>query len=219
MAAGLGGQKSLADLYQTPFLNWLVFSSVAPVIMAFCVIFSNFTAELIQCPSQLRNKDQLTGLLSRKGLKAKYAMFGRHNQVATKTILICNIDQFSLINHAYGRQTADATLVQFAKMFASLATPFDLPARISTNSFALIKTRTPVAKAQQISEFFRQKVEQANFADCGMDQIITCTILVMKLPLYEEIEDVLIRAENAMKQIKQIKRNRVVVLHDNELIH
>lgn len=218
-AASLSSQMDLTELYQTPFWSWWGFSSLLLGGILVLVIFLSHTADVVQRSSKLRDKDQLTGLLNRKGLKAIYAAPNRDNQVSAKTILICDIDQFNHIRFAYGRQAADATLVQFAKMLASLASPFDLPVRISMNSFALIKSSTSVAKAQEISEFFREKIEQTSFSDCGAEQIITCTILVMKHPIYEEVGDVLTRAENAMKRIKQIKTNRVVVLHGSELIY
>lgn len=215
--ASLGKQMLLTELYQTSFWNWLIFSSAVLGTVLCFVIFIGFGSDVLKRFGKLHYKDQLTGLLSRKGLQALYNKPERSKQVATKSILICDLDQFYLINRAYGHQAGDVALVQFANMVAGLASSGDLSVRIGANCFVLIKENTSLNEAHEIAEFLRQKMEQTNFADFGMEQVMTCTILVIKQPLHEDIGDVLNKAENAMKRVKQGRRNRVVVMGDNEL--
>jgi diguanylate cyclase (GGDEF)-like protein len=94
--------------------------------------------------------DPLTGLANRTGLDEAIAAAARRGEQAT--LLLIDLDDFKLINDAYGHPAGDAVLTEFGHHLRSAVRVRDTCARIGGDEFAvlLLGTDTPEMVAQRI---------------------------------------------------------------------
>jgi diguanylate cyclase (GGDEF)-like protein len=97
--------------------------------------------------------DPLTGLANRAGLDAHLVqVVGRHTQIA---LLLIDLDDFKLVNDAYGHAAGDSMLSEFARIMLAAVRSGDVAARIGGDEFVVLITDMPdepsaVATAQRI---------------------------------------------------------------------
>ncbi|OJF13592.1 putative bifunctional diguanylate cyclase/phosphodiesterase [Couchioplanes caeruleus] len=97
--------------------------------------------------------DALTGLANRAGLEDRLARtVGNRADVA---LLLIDLDDFKLVNDAYGHAAGDAMLTSFAEILASSVRAEDVAARIGGDEFVVLLTDVPdadsaLAAAQRI---------------------------------------------------------------------
>ncbi|MFI7600590.1 putative bifunctional diguanylate cyclase/phosphodiesterase [Actinoplanes sp. NPDC049681] len=90
---------------------------------------------------QMALHDPLTGLANRAGLDAQLARtVGRREDVA---LLLIDLDDFKLVNDAYGHAAGDTMLTEFAHILRSSVRTEDLAARIGGDEFVVLLTDMP----------------------------------------------------------------------------
>ncbi|AGZ45329.1 putative bifunctional diguanylate cyclase/phosphodiesterase [Actinoplanes friuliensis] len=102
---------------------------------------------------QMALHDPLTGLANRAGLDARLAeVVGTRSDVA---LLLIDLDDFKLVNDAYGHAAGDAMLTEFAQVLLAGVRTGDVAARIGGDEFVVLITDVPddaraVAAAQRV---------------------------------------------------------------------
>jgi diguanylate cyclase (GGDEF)-like protein len=90
---------------------------------------------------QLAMHDSLTGLANRAGLDAHLAeVVGRQPDIA---LLLIDLDDFKLVNDAYGYAAGDAMLTEFARILSAGIRAGDVAARIGGDEFVVLITDVP----------------------------------------------------------------------------
>lgn len=139
----------------------------------------------------LMDLDPITGLNTRNNfennLKKVLARLARKNDHAVACLI--NIDQFRLINDAYGVTVADEILKQVAKLLKSHVRNRDSIARLEGDKFALIlKGMRSVTDGWTILERIRTDIAEKNFkAD---NSIIHITVRIGFVILADPVNDV-----------------------------
>ncbi len=88
--------------------------------------------------------DPLTGLANRAGLDARLAeTVGRRTDVA---LLLIDLDDFKLINDAYGHAAGDVVLTEFAGILRDAIRDGDVAARLGGDEFVVLLTGMPDAE-------------------------------------------------------------------------
>ncbi|MBN1423056.1 diguanylate cyclase [Candidatus Fermentibacteria bacterium] len=153
--------------------------------------------------------DRLTGLPGRELLDELRSGFTQTRHHDVWTVMMIDVDQFKLINDAYGHLLGDLVLAEVGAAFRRNARAGDSVLRYGGDEFAAVFPATDVRGAM-------------NFADRIMDAISRLTFphrftLTLSIGIAERLaedaslDDVLTRADLALYQAKHAGRNRAVV--------
>jgi diguanylate cyclase (GGDEF)-like protein len=105
----------------------------------------------------LASSDPLTGLSNRRHFFAVGADRAARAVARGETVavLVCDIDDFKLVNDVYGHATGDAVLVALARRCRQAARSSDIAARIGGDEFALLLIGCTPERAREIADSVR----------------------------------------------------------------
>ncbi|WP_108472073.1 GGDEF domain-containing protein [Rhodanobacter thiooxydans] len=199
--------------------QYLVYMTVAialsTVLRAFMArtLFEQFRLE-----HQLReqaNTDGLTGLLLRNRFLelARSAMAELHHQQQPACMLFLDADHFKQINDQYGHAAGDAALIALAAAMRRQMRQDDLIGRIGGEEFAMLLPGNNLEQARQRAEQLRQSIHEIRRPDGPLT--VSIGIAECSPRCCDDIEALLARADQAMRQAKNAGRNRVVCSPDD----
>jgi two-component system, cell cycle response regulator len=159
--------------------------------------------------------DELTGLYNRRYLLAHLdELIARSNGDGFgAALLLFDIDHFKRVNDTYGHASGDEVLRQIARRAQDSVRSDDLVARLGGEEFAVVMPETELAVAVAVANRLRFEVARRPFALCagGAELEITISIGVTTAnPGYEDRNQLLKRADDALYEAKAAGRNRVV---------
>jgi len=159
--------------------------------------------------------DSLTGLAARSlfmdRLQKAISRIKRDNNRSFAAFLI-DIDQFKVVNDAYGLNIGDRVLSELSKRFKTCIRPTDTIARMDGDEFAvLIEDSEGYEKVIEIAEHCRNAAEQAFVMDGNRVNISVSIGIVMKTVFCESPDEVLRDAEMALAHCKEQGRGLVKV--------
>ncbi|WP_305782714.1 putative bifunctional diguanylate cyclase/phosphodiesterase [Symbioplanes lichenis] len=159
---------------------------------------------------RLALRDPLTGLANRAGVDARLAeVVGTRSDIA---LLLLDLDDFKLVNDAYGHAAGDVVLTEFAAVLQAAVRAEDVAARIGGDEFVVLLTGIAddgeaVAAAERIAA-------AAAPVALGEDLIpVRVSIGVATPSSGESPKELLRRADMAMYEAKQ-EGTHGVRLHD-----
>jgi len=159
---------------------------------------------------QRANYDELTGLYNKSRLReaVDHALAYAERYNVEGGFLSVGIDKMSMINDAYGRQTADSVIVGVARRLEECLRATDVIGRIDGDSFGIVLGNADelgiAAAAEKILNLFRQSPVQT---PVGPIQV-TVTIGGAAFPgLIQTAHDLMASAESAMCDAKRLGRN------------
>ena len=121
---------------------------------------------------------------------------------------IMDIDFFKKVNDTYGHIVGDETLITFAQTITEHIRTTDTFARWGGEEFVLSLPGTSIDIAYTVVDKLRQAIEDATFKEIGH---ITCSVGLTQLIPGDEIDDILIRSDEALYEAKDTGRNKVCV--------
>jgi len=147
-------------------------------------------------------RDPLTGLLNRRGLRRELAD-GPSAPTGAATLL--DLDHFKLVNDVHGHHEGDDTLIWFAELLTRFLQHGDRCARLGGEEFIVVR---PGATADATVTWAEQ-VRAAVAAESGRRRApITVSAGVSYGPL-DDLTQLLDRADRALYRAKSAGRNRV----------
>lgn len=153
--------------------------------------------------------DPLTGLLNRRGLRELVGS----NAIGSEgyALVMCDIDNFKLINDQFGHDIGDAVLVATARRLQAELRPEDSAARWGGEEFLIVLGICGIAHATIVAERLRQAV--AAPAPEGVPEGVPVSIsLGVAASTHGQGFDITVRAaDQALLQAKREGKNRVVV--------
>ena len=103
------------------------------------VIFM-LASDIMEEMKEIAVRDQLTGLLNRRGFNEQaaqaYASARRANRPVS--VIMTDIDRFKFINDEHGHAAGDSALCQFARILSAGRRTEDVLARVGGEEFALV---------------------------------------------------------------------------------
>lgn len=168
----------------------------------------------------LAERDPLTGLYNRRsfhdGLDQAFAR-ARRNPAAGFGLLSIDLDRFKYVNDTMGHQAGDLLLQEVAAVLRRRQRDGDLLGRLGGDEFAVLVAGADAAGAREAAEAFRRGLADYGFSHGGKAVEIGCSIGVA---LYDPDcggpEDVLARADLAVRVAKHRGRNRVHVYTETD---
>lgn len=127
--------------------------------------------------------------------------------------VMIDIDKFKNINDTYGHAIGDEVIKLLSSVLIKLTRTSDVVARIGGEEFAILFPNTTVKNAHIKAEKIRSSVEATALGlDDGKEIKFTVSIGVSYIQNYNDnsINDLLVRADNALYKAKESGRNMVI---------
>lgn len=155
--------------------------------------------------------DVLTGLKNRTGLKNFLAQMGS-NEFEKFSVAIADIDHFKKFNDEYGHLVGDLILKRLGKLFKE-----ELPIpcegfRFGGEEFVIVMPQCGKKQAQEIAESIRVGVSKLRFKSAKTRERLpkmTISLGITSWQEDDELEHVLMRADQALYEAKHNGRNQV----------
>ncbi|SFO70146.1 diguanylate cyclase (GGDEF) domain-containing protein [Mesorhizobium sp. NFR06] len=152
--------------------------------------------------------DQLTGLLSRGEFIARVDR--KRDEGECDTLLLVDMDHFSLVNDKHGHAKGDETLIRIAKALVYMTRPGDSIGRLGGEEFGVLLRDLRKDQAMIIAENIRRHIEGIPWVQGRRDDVkVTVSIGGAEIARNGDAEDVLRLAGRCVREAKQRGRNRV----------
>jgi len=123
--------------------------------------------------------------------------------------VVVNVDRFKPINAEHGQPAGDEVLREVARLLVRHSRSFTIIARLDGDEFAALLANTPKAGAVTYAQRIRSVIEGHPFAH----GTVTASFGVAGLPADAvSADDLLAAAQRALRQAKDLGRNRVTAL-------
>jgi len=200
------------DFLQSLYAN-IIFMSV-PAGYTGIAIFVLFmvTSDLSEEMKELAVRDQLTGLLNRRGFgeqaAAAYATARRTGRPVS--VVMIDIDRFKQINDEFGHAVGDTALQRFAELVLHRRRDEDISSRIGGEEFALVLPGADVDEALRIADELCKRIEATPIQVEDEELHMTASFGVATLSEKDTcLSDIVVRADRALYRSKREGRNRV----------
>lgn len=185
--------------------------ALLPLVVA-SLLFANVNARMHQ---QLRARalsDDLTGALSRRGLRelGERMLALQQSQAQVLAVLMIDIDFFKDVNDRYGHAAGDEVLRHVTLSVRDHLREDALLARYGGEEFSVLLPVKSKLEAQSIAERIRQIIELSPCECKGLNVRVTVSIGLTFHQPDTTLEDDLARADAALYEAKRSGRNRVV---------
>ncbi len=200
------------DFLQAVYAN-IIFMSV-PAGYTGIAIFVLFmvTSDLSEEMKELAIRDQLTGMLNRRGFgeqtAAAYATARRTGRPVS--VVMTDIDRFKQINDKFGHAVGDTALQRFAEMVQHRRRDEDITARIGGEEFSLVLPGADLDEAMRIADELCKRVEATPIRAEDAELHMTASFGVATISDKDAcLGDTVNRADRALYRSKRDGRNRV----------
>lgn len=178
---------------------------------------------------RVRMMEKLQRLAVTDGLTKLYNSRSFYSQLETEVdrfnrykhplaLLLLDLDHFKEYNDSYGHLEGDKVLVRFSQIIKSCLRTNDSAYRYGGEEFTVILPETAGAEARTVAQRIRSALEAERFSpENGPDVQITISIGVTEYHTKEELSTFIQRADKAMYLSKQNGRNKVSMLHAEDL--
>ena len=157
--------------------------------------------------------DELSGLSNRRAFYAALTRAWSDWERLTQpfSVILIDIDNFKLINDAYGHPTGDEVIRGLARILESECRSIDVVGRLGGEEFAVLISDTDPAYAKPIAERIRARVEGSELVVDGATIRFTISLGVsQRLQQSSSWQDAMSSADRALYAAKRTGRNRVV---------
>jgi diguanylate cyclase (GGDEF)-like protein len=173
-------------------------------------------AECVEMQAILTHADLLTSLPNRRAFIDELQRAALHGgRAPLATVILVDLDSFSLVNREYGHQGGDLILRQAAAAIKKLTRGRDMVARFSGDTFALLLNQTTLHDALPLAERIRSQLQDAQFSQGSHPLRVTASVGIAQLRPEELRDAVTDRAEQALLAAQQAGGN-VCYRHDGE---
>jgi diguanylate cyclase (GGDEF)-like protein len=158
-------------------------------------------------------KDPLTGAGNRialtNALHHEIELAKRYN--LSMAVLMLDLYNFKSVNDMFGHTQGDDVLISVVETMIDDVRTSDSVFRYGGEEFVILLSNTTLARATQVAERLRLKIEALTLEEDGIRIMITSSIGIAMLDPNETMSKLLTRADEAMYEAKRDGRNQVKV--------
>jgi diguanylate cyclase (GGDEF)-like protein len=163
---------------------------------------------------ELTSRDPLTRLYNRRYFDERLASelsFARRHRTSLGLLMI-DLDHFKSVNDTYGHPVGDAVLKAVGASLLEVTRPEDIVARYGGEEFVLVARNTSRANAVVLADRVRRVVQGTRIPEQPLEVTVSiCVVCVGPSVFPDRAEDLLVAADEALYQAKELGRNRVCV--------
>jgi diguanylate cyclase (GGDEF)-like protein len=159
------------------------------------------------------NRDPLTGLLNRRGLKGLFNAAPDQNKGAiyVRSMIIFDVDHFKQINDKYGHAAGDRVLQRIAKIASGLCEEYGQVARTGGEEFAILTDWIPAETGQFLAQHICDSLRFIAHPELESKQKVTASFGLAVLSDADSLHDAMDRADQALYNAKRNGRNQVAL--------
>lgn len=157
--------------------------------------------------------DSLTGLPNRLAYNTRIELeYNRWKRYKTPlSLAIWDIDHFKRINDTYGHKAGDKTLTLVGQLLSTNCRQTDFAARYGGEEFVMLMPSTRAEQAMEMAENIRKMIQGCGFNFNGEDIKLTLCCGISDFKEGDMLDDVFVRADQALYYCKQSGRNRCAI--------
>lgn len=157
----------------------------------------------------LASHDSLTGLPNRRAFERDLEQaVARSARGEHATLLLCDIDNFKLVNDTAGHPLGDRFLIEVANRLKDQLRPSDTLARLSGDEFAIVLSGTTETQATPAVERLLEHIRDYRLESRAGVLDITLSVGVYQLRDAETVERALRRVDDALYEAKEHGKNQ-----------
>jgi len=175
-------------------------------------------AQFIQLNKVLNQKNELYELLITDKLTSLPNRVKLNYDLDTqdhKTLMLINIDRFSLLNDAYGFDIGDEVLLHISRVLQKLLKQGMVLYRLEADVFAITIAETSKDIVENEVDTIRAVLDNTPLDIQELSLYINVTIGIV----YYEVGNIIQKAEIALRQARRVSRNRVEYYSDSLEMH
>ena len=164
-------------------------------------------------------QDPMTGLYNRRQVLAAVdrSITATRCSEVRPALLMVDLDQFKLINNAYGFEAGDQVLIRVGTLLREQFQDPAVVARLAADEFAVLLPDTQEATALAAAEDLRQRIQEIPVAGESTHLRLEASVGVVFLTaLHSGADNALSAAEMACAAAKQSGRNQVAVYRETD---
>jgi len=161
----------------------------------------------------LADHDPLTGLLNRRRMESELAhhvaLSERYGHRAC--VVLLDLDDFKSTNDSHGHAVGDELLKNIAEVLRSRVRRSDLVARLGGDEFAILLPQASREQARRVAEGIAKAIRERIHITAGHELRTTASFGVATIEAGDVPDRVLLRADQALYQVKERGRDGVAV--------
>lgn len=206
---------------ELPLANIISWSgATANALLGNWTIFLLVVLRLVGDLRSLAERDVLTGLLNRRGLRLHIDALLRRERRGGEAVgvLLLDIDHFKLVNDTHGHDAGDRVLVAMGKILLTLPDPRAVGCRWGGEEFCILIEQPSAAlasaSAQALAETVRQRFARDSVASTPLNQAASTSVGIAIATLDDDFDmSALIAAADAqLYRAKTEGRDRIASL-------
>jgi diguanylate cyclase len=159
--------------------------------------------------------DALSGLMNRRGLDREFGrLLSDGAPDGPFSVIKFDIDNFRKVNETYGHPLGDAVIASVGRLIRDCLGQVGFAARYSGEQFLVALPQQPIAKASEVADAIRVRVEKGKIRRRQTDEPIdgiTISAGVAEWRNGDSMDSIVDRADHALRASKDGGRNRVTV--------
>jgi diguanylate cyclase (GGDEF)-like protein len=174
-----------------------------------------WSAHPVAMETESAQLDPLTTLYSRRAFEAR--LRARLAAGGEGALVYLELDQFKLVNDAYGREAGNDLLAQFGRLLQTLVRSGDEPAYLGGDEFALLLADADLDRAWQAAERVRFQVSAQGFEWRGRGYGLTVSIGIAGFGAgSQDYTELIGSADAACAAAKNLGRNRIEIFRADQ---
>lgn len=154
--------------------------------------------------------DGLTGLANRKAFFEEAEEVIAQGRPTSKALLFIDVDHFKSVNDTFGHAIGDAVLRELAVVIRSSVREDDLVARLGGEEFAVLLIDADRSEAMRVAERIKINARNACRTIGAFDRAITVSMGVCLREPGQDLEDILLKADQGLYAAKNQGRDLIV---------
>lgn len=157
-------------------------------------------------------RDGLTGAMNRASfINLAQREIGQSRSIKnTLCLLFIDVDHFKRINDTFGHQTGDLVLKRIIRLTRDCLRNSDTVARWGGEEFVVLLPATDMSGTLVVAEKIRRCIEIERFDELATDLRVTVSIGCVELGSSEGLDELVVRADQALYEAKHRGRNQTV---------
>lgn len=165
--------------------------------------------------------DSLTGLLNHSSIlnRLNIEIIRAKQQNSLLSFIMIDIDNFKLINDTYGHPFGDLVIKKLASLLMVSLRNRDIIGRYGGEEFALILPGADLKSSQKICNDLRLQFSRNYFTVNEQKVYVTISIGISNFNGNQDINSIVIQADQALYKAKKNGRNQVVVFDEHFILN
>ncbi len=194
--------QSIIEDENGEWLNLIAMTDITPIVRA--------RDEL----ERLVENDELTGLMSRRGLQRRFADGQRRRDAG---FFLIDLDYFKSVNDGYGHEAGDGLLKAIAGSLKTLTATAGCPIRLGGEEFAIVRPWSGWQEAANFAEELRKTLSDTSVLFQGRLIQRSASIGYIEVKAQDELSTAMHFADLAQREAKSTGRNKCVPADANML--